>query len=82
MFTMSTPVLLRRAYDPPGRNDGYRVLVDRIWPRGVSKEALQLDEWNRDGDGRTTAAGTVVTDDLGVARFDVPLQAIFALTTA
>lgn len=45
---MSSRVWLRRAYEPPTRNDGYRVLVDRIWPRGVSKEELQLDEWCRD----------------------------------
>jgi len=48
MAGMSTRVLLRRAYDAPGRNDGYRVLVDRVWPRGVTKEALRLDEWSRD----------------------------------
>jgi hypothetical protein len=43
---------------------------------------FRLVEWNRDGDGQTAEAGTVVTDDLGVARIDLPLQAIFALTTA
>ncbi len=45
---MSTRVWLRRAYDPPSRQDGYRVLVDRVWPRGVTREALRIDEWNRD----------------------------------
>ncbi|HEY9039749.1 MAG TPA: DUF488 domain-containing protein [Roseovarius sp.] len=35
----------RRAYEEMAENDGYRVLVDRIWPRGVSKEDLDLDEW-------------------------------------
>jgi uncharacterized protein YeaO (DUF488 family) len=38
-------VRLKRAYDPPKRSDGYRVLIDRIWPRGVSKEQAHLDEW-------------------------------------
>ena len=38
-------VSLKRAYDPPQRSDGYRILVDRLWPRGVSKEQLQLDLW-------------------------------------
>lgn len=38
---------LKRAFDEPG-NDGYRVLVDRIWPRGVSREALRADEWLKD----------------------------------
>lgn len=39
---------LKRAYEPPSEKDGRRVLVDRVWPRGVSKEALQLDAWYRD----------------------------------
>lgn len=37
---------IRRAYDPP--DGGYRVLVDRLWPRGVSKETARLDEWIRE----------------------------------
>ena len=36
---------LKRAYENPGRNDGFRVLVDRVWPRGVKKEDLQLGDW-------------------------------------
>jgi uncharacterized protein YeaO (DUF488 family) len=36
---------LKRAYDPEARSDGYRVLVDRIWPRGVTKDALEVDAW-------------------------------------
>lgn len=42
---MTSRVWLRRAYDAPTRNDGYRVLVDRLWPRGVSREHLAVDEW-------------------------------------
>ncbi len=38
----------RRAYEDIAKNDGYRVLVDRIWPRGVSKEDLDLDDWCKD----------------------------------
>jgi uncharacterized protein YeaO (DUF488 family) len=38
-------VRLKRAYEPPARADGYRVLIDRIWPRGVSKVEAHLDEW-------------------------------------
>lgn len=38
---------LRRVYDEPGK-DGYRVLVDRVWPRGISKEQLGADEWLRE----------------------------------
>lgn len=41
-------IRIRRAYEPPGRADGARVLVDRIWPRGVKKEELAIDEWLRD----------------------------------
>ncbi|RNE64185.1 DUF488 domain-containing protein [Cryobacterium tepidiphilum] len=40
-----TTVRVRRAYDPAETADGCRVLVDRIWPRGVSKNTLALDEW-------------------------------------
>lgn len=38
-------VRVRRVYDPPDPQDGVRVLVDRLWPRGVSKEAARVDEW-------------------------------------
>jgi uncharacterized protein YeaO (DUF488 family) len=43
-----TSIWLRRAYDKPGRTDGQRILVDRIWPRGVTKDALALDDWIKD----------------------------------
>ena len=39
---------IRRIYDPVLESDGYRVLVDRLWPRGVSKQAAALDEWAKD----------------------------------
>ncbi|MFO7582860.1 DUF488 domain-containing protein [Guyparkeria sp.] len=38
-------ITIRRVYDPPGPNEGYRVLVDRLWPRGVKKQDLHHDEW-------------------------------------
>jgi uncharacterized protein YeaO (DUF488 family) len=41
-------VRLQRAYDDPGPADGYRVLVDRVWPRGRTKEHLRLDAWERE----------------------------------
>jgi len=41
-------VILQRAYDEPSADDGYRVLVDRVWPRGRTKEHLRLDTWARD----------------------------------
>ena len=46
---MTAPgIRLQRAYEEPTPDDGYRVLVDRIWPRGRTKEHLRLDEWARD----------------------------------
>jgi uncharacterized protein YeaO (DUF488 family) len=45
---MALDVRSRRIYDPPDDGDGYRVLIDHIWPRGVSKERARLDEWARD----------------------------------
>lgn len=41
-------IQVRRAYDEPSRSDGTRVLVDRIWPRGLRKDEARLDEWAKD----------------------------------
>jgi uncharacterized protein YeaO (DUF488 family) len=38
-------IKLKRAYDAPAKSDGKRVLVERLWPRGVKKEDAALDEW-------------------------------------
>ena len=38
-------IQLKRIYDPPAQSDGFRVLVDRVWPRGISKEAAAIDLW-------------------------------------
>jgi uncharacterized protein YeaO (DUF488 family) len=38
-------IKLKRAYEPPEKGDGLRVLVDRLWPRGVSKSSAQIDVW-------------------------------------
>ena len=38
----------KRVYEPVEASDGYRVLIDRLWPRGVSKERAQVDEWARE----------------------------------
>ena len=45
---MSVDVRAKRVYEPAGPDDGYRVLVDHIWPRGVSKARAALDEWDRE----------------------------------
>ncbi len=42
------PVQLKRAYEPATDGDGYRVLVERLWPRGVTKEAAKIDLWLKD----------------------------------
>ena len=39
---------IKRVYDPPSPEDGYRVLVDRLWPRGMTKDAARLDLWAKD----------------------------------
>ena len=39
------PIKIKRIYDDYAKDDGHRVLVDRIWPRGVSKEKAKLDDW-------------------------------------
>ncbi|WP_245649831.1 DUF488 domain-containing protein [Nocardia shimofusensis] len=44
-MTTRHTVQIRRIYDDPTPNDGTRVLVDRLWPRGVSKTRAHLDEW-------------------------------------
>ncbi len=41
-------VLIKRAYDPPSKHDGIRVLVDRLWPRGLSKAHASIDLWLKD----------------------------------
>lgn len=39
---------LKRVYDSPAPEDGYRVLVDRLWPRGISRERAAIDDWMKD----------------------------------
>ena len=41
-------VRLKRAYDPAEPTDGYRVLIDRLWPRGVTRQQANLDEWAKE----------------------------------
>lgn len=41
-------IKLKRIYETSSPTDGYRVLVDRLWPRGMSKENANIDEWNKD----------------------------------
>jgi uncharacterized protein YeaO (DUF488 family) len=41
-------IKLKRAYDPPSKDDGTRILVDRLWPRGISKQKAALDRWMKE----------------------------------
>ena len=42
------PIELKRVYDPPAQSDGRRVLVDRVWPRGIARDELDIDAWLKD----------------------------------
>lgn len=44
----SSHLKLKRAYEPAAPGDGYRILIDRLWPRGVSKEEASLDDWMKE----------------------------------
>jgi len=41
-------ILLKRAYEPPEPSDGFRILVDRLWPRGISKDSAHIHLWLKD----------------------------------
>ena len=41
-------VKLKRAYEPPAATDGTRILIDRLWPRGISKKKAALDQWMKE----------------------------------
>jgi uncharacterized protein YeaO (DUF488 family) len=45
---VATMIRLKRVYDPPSKTDGVRVLIDRLWPRGLSKERAAVDLWLKD----------------------------------
>lgn len=47
-MTGDSRIAVKRAYEPPAASDGRRVLVDGMWPRGISKDALRIDAWLRD----------------------------------
>ena len=45
---MTIRIRIKRIYDPPSPQDGFRILVDRLWPRGLSKEKAKVDLWLRE----------------------------------
>ena len=48
MPAASHEIAIKRAYDPPAATDGVRILVDRLWPRGLRKDAAHFDQWRKD----------------------------------
>lgn len=45
---MHPEIKIKRIYEQAEQSDGYRILVDRLWPRGLSKEKIEIDEWAKD----------------------------------
>jgi uncharacterized protein YeaO (DUF488 family) len=48
MSARPATIAIKRVYDSPAESDGVRLLVDRLWPRGLKKEEARIDEWLRD----------------------------------
>jgi uncharacterized protein YeaO (DUF488 family) len=48
MNTRLAKIRVKRAHEDPSPSDGYRILVDRLWPRGLTKDRLQLSKWIKD----------------------------------
>jgi uncharacterized protein YeaO (DUF488 family) len=47
-FNLAMELRVKRAYDPPADEDGHRLLVDGVWPRGLSRDRARVDEWARE----------------------------------
>jgi uncharacterized protein YeaO (DUF488 family) len=45
---MKPIINIKRVYEPPSKKDGYRILVDRLWPRGLTKEKVAVSEWTKE----------------------------------
>lgn len=65
----------KRVYDEPSPDDGFRVLVDRLWPRGLSKERAALDLWAKDVAPSTELRRAFHHDGLSWAEFDSAYRA-------
>jgi uncharacterized protein YeaO (DUF488 family) len=48
LMPMAAEIRIKRIYDPPARSDGERILVDRLWPRGIKRDDAELDAWLKD----------------------------------
>lgn len=68
------PVAIKRIYDDTAPSDGFRVLVDRLWPRGVSKQAAAIDEWAKDAAPSDALRRAFHGGDLDFAAFSEEYQ--------
>jgi uncharacterized protein YeaO (DUF488 family) len=75
-------IRVKRAYDLPVKADGARVLVDRLWPRGCTKEALQLDAWAKDATPSSDLRKAFHAGALSFAEFEKRYRQELALPEA
>ncbi len=68
---MRPDITLKRVYQSPGAEDGARVLVDRLWPRGKRRESLQLTDWYRDASPTPTLRRQFHEGEISAAVFAV-----------
>ena len=68
-FPAAADVVIKGVRDEPSHEDGRRVLVDRLWPRGISKERAALDEWAKDAAPSTALRRAFHSGDLAWERF-------------
>ena len=68
-FPAAADVVIKGVRDEPSHEDGRRVLVDRLWPRGISKERAALDEWAKDAAPSTALRRAFHSGDLDWERF-------------
>lgn len=68
----------KRVYDPQESSDGYRVLVDRLWPRGIKKEALACDEWCKELTPSAELRKAFHGEAIDFAHFSQPLTLLYA----
>ncbi|WP_194396738.1 DUF488 domain-containing protein [Microbacterium atlanticum] len=68
-------IRLKRVYDDPAPEDGFRVLVDRLWPRGLSKERAALDLWAKDVAPSTELRKAFHHDDMSWPGFETAYRA-------
>ena len=75
-------IRVKRAYDPPAAEDGARILVDRLWPRGITKEALALHAWAKAVTPSTELRKAFHGGDISFAEFEARFREELALPEA